>query len=415
MQDNAREHIFDGIVIDTPDGRRFVDAPEVARIFERAVVLTITADEARDAARAGLRRWPSGCATRRPCGARSGSAARCATAGTGAEWAWIEPVTLTGAHVVLEPAADRHLADLLAAGQDDLVWAWLPWPRPATEADVAAMLDGERQVAFPFAQVDAASGRAVGVTTYRDVDERHRTLEIGGTWIGRPWWRTAINTEAKLLFLGHAFETLGANRVAIKTDIRNERSQAAIARLGAVREGVLRHQYVRRDGSLRDTVMYSIVPDEWPAVKQLLQARLAANAMNVAAARDRARQGHAAGRDGRRSSSTRTARRGDRAFCVVDAETRLLLTTRTPRLLQVVPRWDGTTLTLRFPDGSEVVGGAGARRARDDAQLRRPRRSAGGSSAARSRTRSPSTSGRDVPPARARRGRAAAPTTRRSR
>jgi RimJ/RimL family protein N-acetyltransferase len=191
---------------------------------------------------------------------------------------WIEPVTLAGAHVVLEPAADRHVPDLLAAGQDDLVWTWLPWARPEREADVAAMLDGERAVALPFAQVDRASGRAVGVTTYRDVDERNRTLEIGGTWIGRPWWRTAINTEAKLLFLGHAFEALGANRVALKTDIRNERSQAAIARLGAVREGVLRHQYVRRDGSLRDTVMYSIVPEEWPAVKARLQARLAANA-----------------------------------------------------------------------------------------------------------------------------------------
>jgi RimJ/RimL family protein N-acetyltransferase len=192
--------------------------------------------------------------------------------------AWIEPVTLRGEHVVLEPAAEHHLADLLAAGEDDLVWAWLPWARPRSEADVAAMLEGERAAALPYAQVDAASGRAVGVTTYRDVDERHRTLEIGGTWIGRPWWRTAINTEAKLLFLGHAFETLGANRVAINTDIRNERSQAAIARLGAVREGVLRHQYVRRDGSLRDTVMYSIVPEEWPAVKARLQARLAAHA-----------------------------------------------------------------------------------------------------------------------------------------
>ncbi len=192
--------------------------------------------------------------------------------------AWIQPVTLTGAHVVLEPASERHHADLLAAAQDDLVWAWLPWARPHSEADVAAMLEGERAIAFPYAQVDAAGGRAVGVTTYRDVDERHRTLEIGGTWIGRPWWRTAINTEAKLLFLGHAFETLGANRVALKTDVRNERSQAAIARLGAVREGVLRHQYIRRDGSLRDTVMFSIVPEEWPAVKAGLEARLAARA-----------------------------------------------------------------------------------------------------------------------------------------
>jgi RimJ/RimL family protein N-acetyltransferase len=192
--------------------------------------------------------------------------------------AWIEPVTLAGAHVLLEPATERHCADLLEAGRDELVWAWLPWARPESEADVAALIAGERAVALPYAQVDATSGRAVGFTTYRDIDERHRTLEIGGTWIGRPWWRTAINTEAKLLLLGHAFETLGANRVALKTDIRNERSQAAIARLGAVREGVLRHQYVRRDGSLRDTVIYSIVPAEWPAVKAGLEARLAAHA-----------------------------------------------------------------------------------------------------------------------------------------
>ncbi len=191
--------------------------------------------------------------------------------------AWVEPVTLTGDHVVLEPAADRHVADLLSAAQDDQVWTWLPWRRPGTEAELAAILDGERRIALPFAQVERATGRAVGITTYRDIDERHRTLEVGGTWLGRPWWRTAINTEAKLLILGHAFEVLEANRVAIKTDIRNERSQAAIARLGAKREGVLRHQYIRPDGTLRDTVMYSVIPEEWPAVRAYLRGRLGAD------------------------------------------------------------------------------------------------------------------------------------------
>jgi len=191
---------------------------------------------------------------------------------------WVEPVTLTGDHVILEPAADRHLPDLLAASADPDVWTWLPWRRPTSEDELAALLADERRSAYPFAQLEVAGGRAVGITTYRDVDERHRTLEIGGTWIGRPWWRTAINTEAKLLFLGHAFDTLGANRVAIKTDIRNERSQAAIERLGAVREGVVRHQYIRPDGTLRDTVLYSVIPDEWPAVRAHLRARLAAYA-----------------------------------------------------------------------------------------------------------------------------------------
>jgi RimJ/RimL family protein N-acetyltransferase len=192
--------------------------------------------------------------------------------------AWVEPVTLRGEHVVLEPAGDRHLADLVAAGRDAEVWTWLPWRRPTSEQELAQILEGERRIALPFAQVERATGRAVGITTYRDIDERHRTLEVGGTWIGRPWWRTAINTEAKLLILGHAFETLQANRVAIKTDIRNERSQAAIARLGAKREGVLRHQYIRPDGTLRDTVLYSVIPEEWPAVRAYLRERLAAYA-----------------------------------------------------------------------------------------------------------------------------------------
>jgi RimJ/RimL family protein N-acetyltransferase len=189
---------------------------------------------------------------------------------------WVEPVTLAGRHVRLEPAADRHLPDLLDAGQDEQVWTWLPWHRPTTTAELADILVGERRTALPFAQVEQATGRAVGITTYRDIDDRHRTLEVGGTWLGRPWWRSAINTEAKLLILGHAFEVLGANRVAIKTDIRNERSQAAIERLGAKREGVLRHQYIRPDGTLRDTVLYSVIPEEWPAVRAFLHQRLAA-------------------------------------------------------------------------------------------------------------------------------------------
>jgi RimJ/RimL family protein N-acetyltransferase len=195
---------------------------------------------------------------------------------------WIEPVTLAGEHVRLEPAAEAHLADLVAAGADPIVWAHLPWPQPRDRAAMRALLEAERRVALPFAQIEVASGRAVGITTYRDVDERNRTLEIGGTWLGRPWWRSAINTEAKLLFLGHAFDVLRVNRVAIKTDIRNERSQAAIARLGAVREGVLRHQMIRPDGSLRDTVLFSVIPEEWPAVREHLRARLAAHRVTSA-------------------------------------------------------------------------------------------------------------------------------------
>jgi len=192
---------------------------------------------------------------------------------------WVGPVTLAGVHVRLEPAGEEHLADLVAAGADPIVWAHLPWPQPTTTAAMRELLDLERCVAIPFAQVEVATARAIGITTYRDVDERNRTLEVGGTWVGRPWWRSAINTEAKLLFLGHAFETLRAHRVAIKTDIRNDRSQAAIARLGAKREGVLRHQMIRPDGSLRDTVMFSIIAEEWPGVREHLRARLAAHSV----------------------------------------------------------------------------------------------------------------------------------------
>ena len=190
---------------------------------------------------------------------------------------WIEPVRLAGEHVVLEPAAERHHSDLLAAGRDDAVWEWLPWPQPHTEAELAALLEGERAIALPFAQVDTASGRAVGVTTYRDIDERHRTLEIGGTWIGRPWWRTAINTEAKLLLLTHAFENWGVWRVAICTDALNQRSRDAIERLGAQFEGILRsHRLVNQPGETRprDTAVYSIITAEWPAVRDRLVSRL---------------------------------------------------------------------------------------------------------------------------------------------
>ena len=327
--------------------------------------------------------------------------------------AWIEPVTLAGAHVVLEPAAERHHADLLAAGQDDLVWAWLPWARPRSEADVAAMIEGQRGIAHVFAQVEAASGRAVGFTTYRDIDDEHRTLEIGGTWIGRPWWRTAINTEAKLLLIGHAFETLGANRVALKTDIRNERSQAAIARLGAVREGVLRHQYVRRDGTLRDTVLYSIVPEEWPAREGAAPrpGSPRTHERDRHRALDRARQGHAARR--RRGARARPDRRP-----------------RRPRVLRrrpgeqaaahdphARPAADRPALGRRRPVAAvprrqRGRRAAGARPAREHRELRRPRRSAAGSSAARTPRRSPPTSGATCGCSRATRA-SGSPTTRR--
>ncbi|EYF06820.1 GNAT family N-acetyltransferase [Chondromyces apiculatus] len=192
------------------------------------------------------------------------------------------PILLEGLHVRLEPLTLAHAADLFdALCRDVVVWQWLTTEPPQTLPEMQAYIvqrlagqDAGKEVCFT--QVSRAEGRAVGVTTYLDLRLHDQGLEIGGTWIGRPWQRTAINTEAKLLLLRHAFEDLGALRVQLKTDERNHQSQAAIARLGAVREGVLRRYQRTRGGVQRNTVMFSITAEEWGAVKVGLEARLRA-------------------------------------------------------------------------------------------------------------------------------------------
>jgi RimJ/RimL family protein N-acetyltransferase len=189
--------------------------------------------------------------------------------------------TLTGRHVRLEPLAMSHLGDLFAAGgRDEEVWRWQGGPAPRTAEELGGKLRdllnaAERGQYVPFAVIHRASGRAVGWTTYMDIDLPNERLEIGWTWYGRAYWRTAVNTESKLLLFTHAFEELGMGRVQLKTDHLNHRSQAAIARLGARREGVLRRHRRRPDGTWRDTVYFSVLADEWPAVKARLTARLA--------------------------------------------------------------------------------------------------------------------------------------------
>lgn len=190
------------------------------------------------------------------------------------------PVTLTGRHVRLEPLSPDHLDDLFASGGgDEEVWRWQGGPAPRTREELGekltALLAAARQgVYVPFAVVHRGSGRAVGWTTYMDIDVANERLEIGSTWYGRAYWRSAVNTETKLLLFTHAFEELGMGRVQLKTDHLNERSQAAIARLGARREGVLRRHRLRHDGSWRDTVYFSLLADEWPEAKSRLRARL---------------------------------------------------------------------------------------------------------------------------------------------
>ena len=190
----------------------------------------------------------------------------------------LTPPTLRGTYLTLEPIDERHAPDLFAVMQDEDVCRYLAWPAPSGVEETMALVRDARQAmargqSLVFAQIWNESGRAIGSTRLLDVRPADRQVEIGATFLARPYWRTPANTESKLLFLGHCFERLGCVRVALKTDGRNVRSQEAIARLGAVREGVLR-RHMRVRGYQRDTVYYSILDDEWPAVKARLQTRL---------------------------------------------------------------------------------------------------------------------------------------------
>ncbi|WP_433364894.1 GNAT family N-acetyltransferase [Streptosporangium sp. CA-115845] len=178
------------------------------------------------------------------------------------------PTTLEDDTVRLEPLADGHIPDLfLAGGGDDEVWRWMPAPTPRTEAElarIATRLVGAPNY-VPFAVVPRKTGRAVGWTTYIDTPGYADSIEIGWTWYGRTMWRSAVNTACKVLLIDHAFDTLGVNRVQLKTDNLNTRSQNAIRRIGGVHEGTLRRQRRRPDGTWRDTVYFGILDDEWPA------------------------------------------------------------------------------------------------------------------------------------------------------
>lgn len=193
----------------------------------------------------------------------------------------IDPVELRGDLVIVEPLALAHAGGLLAAADADEIFAWLPYPRPAdldqARGWIAAALDerdAERR--FPFAILDARDRAVIGSTSYWDFDAHNAHVEIGSTWFSHLVWRTGRNAAAKLLLMGHAFEALGLERVSFRTDIRNLRSQRAIERLGATKEGVHRHEMRRRDGSWRDSVHYSILRSEWPAARSRLRERVAA-------------------------------------------------------------------------------------------------------------------------------------------
>jgi RimJ/RimL family protein N-acetyltransferase len=189
-----------------------------------------------------------------------------------------EPITLSMVGVRLEPLTADHVAGLEAAACDGELWTLRVTSVPApgeTAAYVAAALKGQSDGhMLPFAVRDAASGAIIGSTRYHDVVPAVERLEIGYTWYGRQWQRSHVNTTCKLLLLAHAFEALGARLVGWRTDNFNFASQRAIERLGARKDGVLRHHALRRDGTVRDTVMYSLAAGEWPEVKAHLTHQL---------------------------------------------------------------------------------------------------------------------------------------------
>ena len=190
------------------------------------------------------------------------------------------PVTLDGARVRMEPLSlERHLAGLCEIGLDPDLWRWTT-NRVGTREDLRGYLETAlREQAegrsLPFATVDKPSGRIAGSTRFGNIDRHNRRVEIGWTWVGRSFQRSYVNTEAKYLMLRHAFETLGCVRVELKTNVLNRRSRDAMLRIGCVEEGVFRRYQRNEDGTWRDTVFYSVIETEWPAVKQRLEGMLA--------------------------------------------------------------------------------------------------------------------------------------------
>jgi N-acetyltransferase len=188
----------------------------------------------------------------------------------------IKPVTLPGKHVLLEPMTEAHIPGLAEIGVGQPFWHFMLYGDINTIDDMRNwVLDirarAEKGTDLPFVAIHLPSGRVAGATRYLNIEPQHRGLEIGGTWYGPEFQRTVVNTECKHLLLSHAFETLGCIRVQLKTDLRNERSQKAIERLGAVKEGVLRNHMILPDGRYRHSVYYSILDTEWPDVKNRLE------------------------------------------------------------------------------------------------------------------------------------------------
>ena len=191
----------------------------------------------------------------------------------------VKPVVLTGNYVRLEPLTEEHVPGLAAIGVGQTFWDFMVWGRINSFDEMHGWVKdmlarAEKGTDLPFVVIHLASGRVAGATRYLNIMPHDRGLEIGGTWYGVDFQRTPVNTECKFLLLRHAFETLGCIRVQLKTDLQNERSQKAIERIGAVKEGVLRNHMILPDGRIRHSVFYSILNSEWPSVKSRLEHML---------------------------------------------------------------------------------------------------------------------------------------------
>jgi RimJ/RimL family protein N-acetyltransferase len=191
---------------------------------------------------------------------------------------WFANVTIAGKNVVLEPLSSKHHDDLAVAGADSSIWRWLPTPHHLPGSMARFIKEAEKasanRSAVVFATIDRKSGSAAGSTRYHHIVPEHRRLEIGVTWLGTQFQRSHINTEAKFLQLWYAFEKLRCRRVELKADVENMKSRAAIARLGAREEGIFRKHMLYEDGRNRDNVYFSIIDDDWPLVRALLEQKL---------------------------------------------------------------------------------------------------------------------------------------------
>lgn len=191
----------------------------------------------------------------------------------------VEPETLEGNCVRLEPMRVDHTPELTQIGLDQSIWKWtnnvVNGPEDIERYVTTALAEFDRGTSLPFVTIHKASGKVVGSTRFGNIDIPFRQAEIGWTWVAPPWQRTAVNTEAKLLMLTHAFEKWKCIRVQLKTDSNNSQSRAAILRIGAVEEGILRNHMITETGRFRDSVFFSIIDTEWGSVKADLTAMLA--------------------------------------------------------------------------------------------------------------------------------------------